>query len=40
VLASLVRSSSVVPQIALITVALVLIGAAFGAGIAVAKRRS
>ena len=40
VLASLVRPSSVVPQITLITVALVLVGAAFGAGIAVARRRS
>jgi hypothetical protein len=40
VLASLVRPSPVVPQITLITVALVLVGAAFGAGIAVARRRS
>jgi hypothetical protein len=40
VLASLVRPSSVVPQITLITVVLVLVGAAFGAGIAVARRRS
>lgn len=39
-LASLARPSSVVPQIGLITLGLVLVGAAFGAGIAVARRRS